>query len=97
MRARPKPAQLSATLVVRKGEATPARAPAPAVPSTPGQGAADTLVAPTPTPLDLTSMTLKLDDERYRRLKSLGMRRPRRSSQDILVAALDAYLEAQGA
>ena len=90
MSARPKPAQLSSALVVRKGEATPAHT-APAV-------ASDLpFPAPCAPPVDLTSMTLKLDDERYRRLKGLGMRRPRRSSQDILVAALDAYLDAQGA
>ena len=87
MSTRPKPAQLSSALVVRKGEAAPAR-PGVAAP-------ADAPAAPPPP--DLTSMTLKLDDERYRRLKELGMRRPRRSSQDILVAALDAYLETQGA
>ena len=95
MSTRAKPAQLSSTLVVRKGEALPARAAAP----TRG-GPDDVPAASAPVPLaaaELTALTLKLDDERYRRLKNLGMRRPRRSSQDILVAALDAYLEAQGA
>ena len=95
MSARSKPAQLSSTLVARKGEAVPARTvpPAPSKATmAPATGADE--AAP---PADLTSMTLKLDDERYRRLKELGMRRPRRSSQDILVAALDAYLETQGA
>lgn len=86
MSTRPKPAQLSSALVVRKGQAAPV-APATlkdAPPTLPG-------------PAELTALTLKLDDGRYRRLKSLGMRRPRRSSQDILVAALDAYLAAEGA
>ena len=81
----PKAAQLSSALVVRKGQALPATArdlPAPGLP-------------PVHTPT-LTALTLKLDDERYRRLKNLGLRRPRRSSQDILVAALDAYLADQG-
>lgn len=94
MSTRPKPAQLSSALVVRKGEAAPARAVAAA--AAPANPSAQAPAVPAP-PVDLTSMTLKLDDERYRRLKSLGMRRPRRSSQDILVAALDAYLDAEGA
>lgn len=78
-----KAARLSSTLVARKGQAAPA-APTP--------GSAPVRGAPA-----WTALTLKLDDERYRRLKNLGLSRPRRSSQDILVAALDAYLAAQGA
>ncbi len=81
-----KAAQLSPALVVRKGQAVPTAGQDPAAPGLP----------PVHAPA-LTALTLKLDDERYRRLKSLGLRRPRRSSQDILVAALDAYLAAQGA
>lgn len=75
-----KPTQLSASLVARKGQATPART---------ASGDGD--------PAARTSITVKLDDERYRRLKGLGARRPRRSGQTIMVAALDAYLDAQGA
>ena len=77
-----KAAQLSSTLVVRKGQAIPSTTQDPPAPGLPPA---------------LTALTLKLDDERYRRLKNLGLRRPRRSSQDILVAALDAYLAARGA
>ncbi len=81
-----KAAQLSSTLVVRKGQAIPSTTQDPPAPGLPPVH-----------PPALTALTLKLDDERYRRLKNLGLRRPRRSSQDILVAALDAYLAAQGA
>jgi hypothetical protein len=80
-----KPTQLSSSLVVRKGQAAPAA------------GAATPKNAPDAAEDSLNAMTVKLDDERYLRLKSLGMRRPRRSSQTIMVAALDAYLEAEGA
>lgn len=77
-----KPTQLSAALVARKGQATPART-----------AAADE----DGSPATRTAITVKLDDERYRRLKGLSARRPRRTGQTIMVAALDAYLEAQGA
>ena len=80
-----KAAQLSPALVVRKGLAAPTPVQNLPTPPTPVRAPA------------LTALTLKLDDERYRRLKNLGLRRPRRSSQDILVAALDAFLDAQGA
>ena len=82
-----KPAQLSSSLVVRKGQA----APLPGQPSVPSGG------EPTVPDDARTALTVKLDDARYRRLKSLGMRRPRRSNQAMMVAALDAYLAAQGA
>lgn len=87
MAAAHKPTQLSSSLVARKGQASPAVAaatPPPGNAPAAGGGA-------------LTPMTVKLDDARYRRLKNLGMRRPRRSSQAIMVAALDAYLESEGA
>lgn len=83
-----KPTQLSSSLVVRKGQAAPP-------PSQPVAPAGELLL-----PADaktVTALTVKLDDARYRRLKSLGMRRPRRSNQTMMVAALDAYLAAQGA
>ena len=76
-----KPTQLSSSLVARKGQAAPAASKEAAAA---GEDC-------------LNALTVKLDDARYLRLKGLGMRRPRRSSQAIMVAALDAYLEAQGA
>lgn len=82
-----KPSQLSAGLVARKGQATPAVI-------LPGRGGGPPVKPGDP---ERTAITVKLDDERYRRLKNLGARRPRRSGQAIMVAALDAYLDAQGA
>lgn len=41
------------------------------------------------------SLTLKLDEERYRSLKLAGLELER-SSQDILVEALDAWLSMKG-
>lgn len=88
--AKKKSASLSAGLLVRKGAAAPATSskpsgtPAPAAPAARG----DTK--------DKIALTVKLDPERYHRLLGYGTRfAPRRSNQDIVVAALDAYLEAQ--
>jgi hypothetical protein len=80
--AKRKAAQLDAGLLVRKGEATPAATvePTPATPDP--QGIKET-----------TAVTLRLDRERYRRLVSYGARfMPRRTNQEILIEALDAYL-----
>ena len=38
------------------------------------------------------AVTVKLDEARYQKLKMLGLT-TRRSSQDIIVQALDAYLD----
>ena len=80
--AKRKAAQLDADLLARKGEAAPVAT-----------------AEPTPAPQDplgtkeTTAVTLRLDRERYRRLVSYGARfMPRRTNQDILLAALDAYL-----
>lgn len=82
-----KPTQLSSSLVARKGQAVPA-----------ATAEAGTRVgSPSSNDETINAMTVKLDDARYLRLKRLGMRRPRRSSQAIMVAALDAYLDAEGA
>ena len=55
--------------------------------------------APTPpTPKGISgtiAVTVRLDPERYERLKMHGARR-RRTNQQIIVAALDAYLPAAG-
>jgi hypothetical protein len=42
------------------------------------------------------ALTLKVDQVRYEALKVLGAR-TRRSNQEILLAALDAYLKGEGA
>jgi hypothetical protein len=80
--ARAKTATLDADLIARKGEASPARSPAQ---STPGMahGTKDTV-----------AVTVRLDEARYHKLVGYGARfTPRKTNQDILVEALDAYLE----
>jgi hypothetical protein len=69
--------------LVRKGEALPAAqdAPAPAA-AAPPHGTKETV-----------AVTVRLDADRYHRLVAYGTRfTPRRTNQDILVAALDAFL-----
>jgi hypothetical protein len=83
--ARRKTAPLSSGLLVRKGEAAPATGNEPIA-------AKDTTQPPSGT--RAIALTVKLDPERYHKLIAFGARfTPRRSSQQIIVAALDAYLE----
>ena len=86
--AKKRAAHLNAELLVRKGEAKPtpsgseANAPQDAAPPLPKGGK------------NSIALTVRLDLERYQRLVAYGARfAPRRSNQDILVAALDAYLD----
>jgi hypothetical protein len=80
-----KAAPLGADLIARKGEAAPAQLPTPATPpaaSVP-HGTKDTI-----------ALTVRLDPERYRRLVAYAAGFvPRKTHQDILVEALDAYLD----
>jgi hypothetical protein len=79
-----KPAPLGADLIVRKGEAAPAQVPTPTSPPAADipHGAKDTI-----------ALTVRLDPERYRRLVAYAAGFvPRKTHQDILVEALDAYL-----
>jgi len=80
-----KAAALDADLIARKGEAAPAMAPTPTTipaPSVP-HGTKDTI-----------ALTVRLDPERYRRLVAYAAGFvPRKTHQDILVKALDAYLD----
>lgn len=82
-----KPAPLAAALV-RKGASAPvstAPDPAPAPPT-------ETPVHPTaPAKVGTIAVTVRLDPERYERLKQESAR-SRRTNQAIIVAALDAYL-----
>ncbi len=89
------PAPLGAALI-RKGESVPPSAPAIPAPSEP--------VAP-PSPLPATApslpprvgtiaVTLRLDPNRYEALKGYATAH-RRTNQDILRDALDAYLRQQ--
>ncbi len=75
--AKAKAAQLGESLITRKGEA------APAVMS----GGTETQRG-----MQTIAVTVRLDEDRYTRLKVFGAR-TRRTNQDILVAALDAYLQ----
>ena len=79
-----KPAPLSSGLLVRKGEAAPAT-------GNETIAAKDTSPAAGTKPI---ALTVKLDPERYHKLLAFSARfTPRRSNQQIMVAALDAYLE----
>jgi hypothetical protein len=79
-----KAASLEADLIARKGEATPATMTTPASPPAP--------TAPHGTK-DTVALTVRLDQARYRRLVAYAAGFvPRKTHQDILVEALDAYL-----
>jgi hypothetical protein len=73
-----------AGVIVRKGAEEAASVPAPSLPAA---------TAPTALPprVGTIAVTLRLDPERYERLKSLAAA-TRRTNQDILRDALDAYL-----
>jgi hypothetical protein len=76
---------LDADLIARKGEAAPAQSPVPTPPPAANvpHGTKDTV-----------ALTLRLDPERYRRLVAYAAGFvPRKTHQDILVEALDAYLD----
>ena len=77
-----KTASLTAGLVAKKGQATPAAAmPAPELP------------AATPSTMSsyYKALTVKLDRSRYETLKNAGIKLDKKS-QEIFVEALDAYL-----
>jgi hypothetical protein len=84
------PASLAA-VIVRKGEATPA-ASIPAHPATTGQAPEKKGRPETASATYYKALTFKLDRPRYEALKRLGLREDR-SSQEILMAALDQYLD----
>jgi hypothetical protein len=79
-----KAAPLDADLIAKKGEAVPAQVPTPPTPaSSVPHGTKDTV-----------ALTLRLDQERYRRLVAYAAGFvPRKTHQEILVEALDAYLD----
>jgi hypothetical protein len=83
--ARAKTATLDAELIVRKGEVSPAASPMQSA-STMPRGTKWTV-----------AVTVRLDEERYHKLVGYGARfMPRKTNQEILVEALDAYLEKVG-
>jgi hypothetical protein len=76
-------AKLSGTLLARKDAAlAPTHQAGSVVPEPAGEGRGTKPIA----------LTLKIDQARYEALKLLGAR-TRRSNQQILLAALDAYLK----
>lgn len=83
--AKRKAAPLNAGLLARKGEA---------MPSSSAPNASSATEAPISKGTKNTvAVTVRLDEERYHRLVGYGTRfTPRRTNQEILVAALDAFL-----
>ena len=76
-----KTASLTSGLVSKKGQASPTLSPE-ASPAT----------AKTPTADYYKALTVKLDRKRYERLKIMGLKLDKKS-QEMLVEALDLYLE----
>jgi len=80
-----KAAPLHSSLLARKGEAVPASHQA---------RAAETTMLPLPRGTkDTVAVTVRLDHDRYHKLVGYGAQyTPRRTNQEILIAALDAFL-----
>ena len=90
--------RLGSGLIVRKGEAAPATASPPISIAAPVQPVSPSMTSRVPPPKGIAgtiAVTVRLDPERYERLKIHGARR-RRTNQQIIVAALDAYLANSG-
>jgi hypothetical protein len=85
--AKSKATPLNSGLLVRKGEASP---------SSNAPKASSTTESPLPQGTkDTVAVTVRLDQERYHRLVGYSAHfTPWRTNQEILVAALDAYLAA---
>lgn len=84
--AKRKAAPRNATLRARQGAAGPVGIPAPE--REPAPDAALPIVSKA-----IIAVTVRLDAERYRQLVSYGARFvPRRTNQEILIAALDGFL-----
>ncbi len=91
--ARAKTATLEADLIARKGEAVPA---ASAVLASSPASERSAVGMPRGTK-GTVAVTVRLDEERYRKLVGYGARfTPRKTNQEILVEALDGYLERVG-
>ena len=94
-------ARLEGGLIVRKGDAAPATAAPSAVATSQqsGRPAAPTAsISSAAMPKGIAgtiAITVRLDPERYERLKMHGARH-RETNQQIMVNALDAYLAAEG-
>ena len=85
-----KPASLlGSSIIATKGKAEPAPSSTAAAPQ------AVIVVLPATAIGKLTAVTVRLDAERYRKLRMFGLDNGNKTNQDIFVAALDAYLAAQ--
>ena len=89
-----KPARMDASLIARKGQATPT--PQGDTDGTPvEQSVQERIEVPATAPVvpvgASKSLTVKLDAGRYKALRQLGVDEDR-THQDIMVAALDAYM-----
>lgn len=87
-----KASPLTSSLIARKGEAMPATPASHQVEQPPPP--ATTAVTAVPSK-DMVALSLRLDQDRYERLKIAGVRL-RQKSQTILVEALDHWLEKNG-
>ena len=83
--AKAKASQLDARVRARKKEGAPSVRPGP-------EEAREEPGMSSHSPSDTIAVTVRLDEDRYVRLKVLGAR-TRRTNQEMLVAALDAYLQ----
>ena len=92
MATKPKAATLAAGLVRKTHTATTS---ATATAATPPQDVQPAQAATPPAGNYYKSMTLKLDKSRYSALKTLGLREDK-SGQELLTAALDAFLAQHG-
>ena len=89
------PARMDSSLIARKGQAMPTShvdtSDTPA-----GKSVQETTEVPAPAPVlpvgAIKSLTVKLDAGRYKALRQLGVDEDR-THQDIMVAALDAYMD----
>ena len=90
-----KPARMDSSLIARKGQATPT--PHVDTDDTSAEQSVQARIempaaAPTPPLGAIKSLTVKLDAGRYKALRQLGVDEDR-THQDIMVAALDAYMD----
>ena len=86
-----KSASLTASLVAKKGSATPTNAMASVVAAPTVSNEVEAVVV---TKDYYKSLTVKLDRDRYQSLKSVGVKLDKKS-QEIFVEALDLWLKKQ--
>ena len=92
-----KAARMDSSLIARKGQAVPTHIATENEADEKGGIIGDATVESVQTPPNgaTKSLTVKLDAVRYKALRQLGVDEDR-THQDIMVAALDAYLNLRG-